>query len=206
MFRLSFFTLFFMVLVIWSMGALYFKKEDISWLTAYKISLGKFIDWFITPQKPNNEYNPNGDFVLGNKLRTALAKFDVRPAEYIACFPCCYSKYNLPCICLDFIPKNGENDFPAVKATMKSVFSEHMQKCGIYLYYCEVFIEPQGDSQYIIYIVYATTEQTAKAFQSFYDFQSKSMRKKAIDTVHPVIDDELEKELEGMENNEEHEN
>lgn len=52
MFYISLNLIFVIMLFVWSMGALYFKKEDMSWLKAYKTALEKAINWFFAPDQP----------------------------------------------------------------------------------------------------------------------------------------------------------
>lgn len=52
MFYISLNLIFVIMLFAWSMGALYFKKEDMSWLKAYKTALEKAVNWFGTPNQP----------------------------------------------------------------------------------------------------------------------------------------------------------
>lgn len=182
-----------LILVIWSIAALYFKKEDDNVFTAYKKSLEQFIRW--CKHSEQMEYNPSGDIILGNKLRTQLEKFDARSSEYIGCIPCTYSAFNLPCVVLDLIPQNGEKDFPVIQHVMKSVFAAHMASLGRILLYCDVFIHPTSDSSYHVYICYATTEESKTTFERFLNFQLETERGKAIKSVRPPVDEEMEKDM-----------
>lgn len=56
MFSINLGAILFITLLAWTIGALYFKKEDMSWFKAFKTSLEKAVDWFITPKQSTVEY------------------------------------------------------------------------------------------------------------------------------------------------------
>lgn len=195
-------TLFF-IFMIWSIAALYSKKDE-SLIAAYKKVLDKFIYWFNSSEQI--EYNPYGDVILCENLKTELQRFDVRSTKSIRYIVDQYSSFPLPCVVLDFIPQNGEKDFSAIKNTLKSVFSQHMQLLGTPLVCCDVFIYPVMDSMYYVFVCYATTEHNAELFRQYYDFQLMAEQKKALKSVHPPVDEELEKELQEVSYNDRNKN
>ncbi len=56
MYNLNFLLLLFIMLTIWSMGALYYKKDDVSWLEAYKTFLEEIVNRFHSSKQPEILY------------------------------------------------------------------------------------------------------------------------------------------------------
>lgn len=138
----------------------------------------------------NREFT--GDYILKDELCTALSNFDVRNANHIRCGYETYSKYNVPSIVLDFVPQNT-TDFDKVKVVMEDVLDEHLAaRC---MDSPNIISVIEGGQSFIIHIMYATTPDSIEFIQKYMEWQAGHMLDKAIETVAPAIDKELEEDL-----------
>lgn len=214
MYRLSFFTLFFMVLVIWSMGALYFKKEDMSWFKAFKTSLEKAVDWFITPKQSTVEYPvyigiddwgyPLAD-VIEKEFFPVLKNFvSSYFKKYIECRNRLEYYFFVDGFKLDIV-----DDWEKIKY-LRGIAEQFVHQY-IHKNYPSFGAIPNNlvalnFSDDTLFISIAKNTAGIVENEKYMDALRKKLKQNSQPKNSADVDVELEKELEGMENNGEHEN
>jgi len=159
------------------------------------VSLMKFVKKETSPTN-GQAYNPVNDVALASNLRSQLAVYDGRSASLIACNAGSYSSYNVPCIQLDFCPKNDtKNDFPIVRHSLEAVFRSHICICGIPIYGIYSLVQNIQPGFYYIYILYGITPANSQALQNYYNHLRKNAILQATAASAPITDKTLAHDL-----------
>jgi hypothetical protein len=141
-----------------------------------------------------SQYIP--DEVLIRKLMESLAPYNELPIAYTEWQLCTYSKLKLPAIAIHIVCKNDEN-FPIIRNILNNVFKEHMAECGLQGFYNNICFQKLEESSYKLLLVYAVSDAEKENLKRLVMTKKRQAEIIAKNSVKPVVDDELERELEG---------
>jgi len=157
------------------------------------LHFGKFVEDSFS-KKVQIQYAP--DEVLIRKLMESLAPYNELPIAYTEWKNCTYSKYNLPAIAIHIVCRNDEN-FPIIRNILNNVFKEHMAECGLQSFHNDICFQKLEESSYKLLLVYAVSDAEKENLKRLVMARKRQAEIIAKNSVKTVVDDELERELEG---------
>lgn len=195
----------FLIIVYLSIVLIYIHFKHVSTQEAFEVVgrktleyLNKFFNQWNEPAEPVPFRIDEGCL---NDLLYAVCEFSMIEKDYTIWKMGGYSKYNLPSICIELSPKNGEKDFPALSKNLINIIDKHLIEYGIERCERRVLFKKINDSTYNVYIVYAITDNDIENFTALLLAYRKYQKWRALNAKKPIIDPKLENELSKMEEN-----
>lgn len=214
MFSLNLGFILFLLLLIWSIGALYFKKDDMTWLKSYKISLEKAVNCFITPKQLEILYPvyigidewgyPHAD-IIEKEFYPVLKNFK---SYYFKKYIECQNRLEYYFFASGF-KLDIEDDWKKIKYLRD--IAEQVVHQYIYKNYPSFGMIPNNLvalnlSGNTLFISIAKNTAGIKENKIYMDNLRKKLKQISLPQNSVHVDEELEQELEEMENNEQHNN
>lgn len=134
------------------------------------------------------------DACLINDLIRELGPYNQLELDNVPWCTGVYGRFNLPCIQIKLVSKNGTSDFPSIEAVLSNCFDNDLTSKG-YTGYHKVLIQEAKAPIYIISLVYATTRVNRANFEKVEQMAAARAQMNAVRTISPVIDPDLEDEL-----------
>jgi len=214
MYNLNLFLLLFITFTIWSIGALYFKNDDVSWLEAYKTFLEEIVNWF-QPSKQSeilypvdigiDEWGCPYANIIEKEFYSVLKNFI---SYYFQNHLDCQNRLEYYFFVSGFKPDITED---WEKILYLRDIAEQVVHHYIYKNYPSfgaipnnlVALKLTGNT---LFISIAKNAAGTEENTSFTDTLRKRLKQNSQPPNLAVVDEELEKELKEMENYDEHEN